>query len=303
MAGAGFKDHFSTVAEAYAQARPEYPDALFDVLAAQVPATAHVWEPGCGSGQATRGLASRFAHVHATDPSAQQIARHWAAPHDPGVPAEAATDRDASGVPPAHGLAHAHPHGHAPTHEAMPAHAANPGEDAPSARVSVAVEPGERTALPDASVQLIAVAQALHWFDRRTFFAECERVLAPGGMLAAWGYGDFLAPEGMEDAVAAFRATIDTHWPPERVLVDGEYADFDWPFPAEAAPRLALETHWTLPHFLRYLASMSAVGRCRAETGEDPVARHAPSLAAAWGDPDEVRAIQWPLFLHLRRKP
>jgi hypothetical protein len=29
---------------------------------------------------------------------------------------------------------------------------------------------------------------------------------------------------------------------------------------------------------------------------------HRPALAVAWGDPDEARTIQWPLFLHLRRK-
>ena len=116
-----FPDHFSGVADAYAAARPEYPDALFDALAAVVPADAKVWEPGCGSGQATRGLAVRFAHVHATDPSTEQVARHWAR-------------EDTSG------------------------------------RVTLAVEPGERTALADGSVGLVAVAQALHWFDRPRFF-------------------------------------------------------------------------------------------------------------------------------------
>ncbi|GAB3098274.1 class I SAM-dependent methyltransferase [Lysobacter terrae] len=247
-----FKDHFSGVADAYAAARPEYPDALFDLIATQIPSNAHVWEPGCGSGQATRGLAARFAHVHAADPSAQQIAQHWA--------------------------------------------------QAGAANVDVAVEPGERTTLADASVQLIAVAQALHWFDRDAFFRECERVLAPGGVLAAWGYGDFLPPEGMVDEVAGFRALIEPYWPPERALVDAQYTDFEWPFPALPAPSLWLEAEWTLPHFLRYLTSMSATARCRAELGEDPVARHAPALAAAWGEPDDARTIRWPLFVHLRRK-
>jgi SAM-dependent methyltransferase len=248
-----FKDHFSGVADAYAAARPEYPDDLFDLIAKHVPGSAKVWEPGCGSGQATRGLAARFAHVHATDPSAQQIAQHWAR----------------SGA----------------------------------TNVSVAVEPGERTALADGSVQLVAVAQALHWFDRVVFFAECQRVLAPGGVLAAWGYGDFMAPEGMVEAVEDFRALIEPYWPPERVLVDAHYAGFPWPFPALPAPALWLEAEWTLPHFLRYLSSMSATARCRADLGEDPVARHAPALAAVWGDADEARTIRWPLFLHLRRKP
>lgn len=252
MSGAQFKDHFSAVAGTYAAARPEYPDALFDALSAVAPPTSRVWEPGCGSGQATRGLAARFAWVHASDPSAQQIAEHWAQAQDP--------------------------------------------------RVELAVEPGERCALADASVQLVAVAQALHWFDREAFFAECERVLAPGGVLAAWGYGDFLAPEGMLEPVAAFRAQIEAHWPPERAQVDAAYADYAWPFPALPAPTLWLEAEWSLPRFLGYLASMSATARCRAATGDDPVARHAPALAAAWGEAGDERTIQWPLFLHLRRK-
>ncbi len=262
-----FKDHFSIVAAAYAAARPEYPDALFDALAALVPRSGNVWEPGCGSGQATRGLAARFAHVHASDPSAQQIAQHWAS-------VESAVGFDAQDI------------------------------QRPSAHhVTLEVVPGESTSLPDASVQLVAVAQALHWFDRDAFFAQCERVLMPGGVLAAWGYPDFIAPAGMDAAVAAFRAQIEPHWPPERAQVDAHYDGYDWPFPALPTPQLRLEAQWSLAHFMRYLSSISASARCLAATGDDPVARHAPALAAAWGDPGDIRTVQWPLFLHLRRKP
>mmetsp|Transcript_2367 Transcript_2367/g.7145 ORF Transcript_2367/g.7145 Transcript_2367/m.7145 type:complete len:208 (+) Transcript_2367:224-847(+) len=46
----------------------------------------------------------------------------------------------------------------------------------------------ESTGLPDSSVDLVTVAQALHWFDQPRAFAEFARVLKPGGVLAAWGY-------------------------------------------------------------------------------------------------------------------
>ncbi|KGM53823.1 hypothetical protein N800_03455 [Lysobacter daejeonensis GH1-9] len=272
-----FKDHFSGIADAYAAARPEYPDALFDAIALHVPATARVWEPGCGSGQATRGLVARFAHVHATDPSARQLAQHWACADDGGLGAATSPGHDVS------------------THPG-PLRSSDP-------RVSLAVEPGERTDLAEASVQLIAVAQALHWFDRPKFFAECQRVLAPGGVLAAWGYPDFVAPEGMLDAVAAFRARIEPYWPPERAQIDARYAGYEWPFPALPTPTLWLESEWSLRHFLRYLSSMSASARCLAATGIDPVAHHAPALAESWGDTADLRTISWPLFLHLRQKP
>jgi SAM-dependent methyltransferase len=249
-----FKDHFSAVADAYADARPEYPDVLYAAVAAVVPSSATVWEPGCGSGQATRGLAARFARVRACDPSARQLARHWAA----GAAGEC---------------------------------------------VDLAVEPGEATGLGDGSVGLVAVAQALHWFDRGRFFAECTRVLAPGGVLAAWGYADFLDPGGMEQEIARYRASIEPYWPAERADIDARYAGYDWPFPVLPAHGLRMEAMWPLDRFLRYLASSSARARCLAATGEDPVERHAAAIAAAWGDPHRVRPIRWPLFLHLCRKP
>src|SRR5687767_8245201 len=37
----------------------------------------------------------------------------------------------------------------------------------------------------DGDVALVAVAQAIHWFDFDRFHAECRRVLMPGGVLAA----------------------------------------------------------------------------------------------------------------------
>ncbi len=72
---APFADHFSAVAADYAAARPDYPDGLFAWIASVAPTRKSVWEAGCGSGQASRGLAAHFDRVYATDPSAAQIAQ------------------------------------------------------------------------------------------------------------------------------------------------------------------------------------------------------------------------------------
>ena len=74
MNAPAFHDPFSAVAAQYAQARPEYPQALFDWIASVVPARELCWEAGCGSGQASRDLARVFERVFATDPSTAQIA-------------------------------------------------------------------------------------------------------------------------------------------------------------------------------------------------------------------------------------
>ena len=251
---AAFKDHFSQVADAYAHWRPTYPDALFEAITTIVPAAASVWEPGCGSGQATRGLSDRFAHVHATEPSAAQIEQHWA-------------------------------------------------RNGQAGNVSLAVESGETTALPERSIDLVAVAQALHWFDRSRFFAECERVLRPGGVLAAWTYQDMVFTGDLEAAADSFRSEIAPYWPSERAEVDAGYAGYAWPFPALPAPSLWLTAEWILPQLLGYLGSLSATARCRAAGGRDPVETHAAAIAQAWGEPSQVRTMRWPLILHLRQKP
>ena len=62
-----FHDHFSGVANRYANFRPHYPAALFDYLTTLVPKNSAVWDCACGNGQATLDLAARFDEVIATD--------------------------------------------------------------------------------------------------------------------------------------------------------------------------------------------------------------------------------------------
>lgn len=249
MNATAFRDHFSAVAAQYAQARPEYPPALFDWIASVVPARDLCWEAGCGSGQASRDLSRVFERVYATDPSAAQIA-------------------NAQGPE----------------------------------NVTFAIERGEACSLGDASADAACVAQALHWFDLPKFFAECGRVLRPGGVLFAWGYQDIEVDADIAGANAALQARIHADWAPERWFIDEAYASFEFPFEAIDPPRFELRAEWTLPRLLGYFSSYSATKLHRERTGEDAVALHADALVAAWGDPRRPRTMRWPLFVHARRK-
>ena len=80
MTAPSFKDHFSAHASAYARYRPRYPEALFAYLASLCPAHDLAWDCATGNGQAARSLAEHFAHVVATDASADQLA--YAAAHE-----------------------------------------------------------------------------------------------------------------------------------------------------------------------------------------------------------------------------
>jgi SAM-dependent methyltransferase len=75
MMASGFKDHFSQGSDRYATYRPTYPPALVEWLADVCGSTGAAWDVGCGTGQLSVLLAQRFKRVHATDASAEQIAK------------------------------------------------------------------------------------------------------------------------------------------------------------------------------------------------------------------------------------
>src|SRR5882672_9881793 len=71
--------------------------------------------------------------------------------------------------------------------------------------------------LGDASVDLVTVAQAAHWFDRPKFYAEVKRVLRPGGVVALWTYGLCVIDPAIDAVVFRFyHGPVGPYWPPER---------------------------------------------------------------------------------------
>lgn len=165
-------------------------------------------------------------------------------------------------------------------------------------RVRYAVEPAERCTLADRSVDLVTVAQALHWFDFGRHFAEVARVLRPGGVYAAWSYGLMRVDPTIDALLAHFEhAVVGPYWPPERRHVDAGYRDIPFPLAPLAAPAFAMRHDWTLAQVLDYLGTWSAVQRHRAATANDPIPALAAELAPAWGDPALARTVEWPLVV------
>lgn len=169
--------------------------------------------------------------------------------------------------------------------------------------VEYRVAPAEASGLADASVDLITVAQALHWFDRPRFYAEARRVLKPGGVLAVWSYGVQTLDDLRVNAHVQhfYREIVGPYWPPERALVESGYRAIEFPFAEIEAPRFAMTASWPLPRLLGYFRSWSATGRYLQAKGEDPVAALAAELAQAWGDPEVKRTVTWPLAVRVGR--
>lgn len=69
----------------------------------------------------------------------------------------------------------------------------------PKNNIEYRVATAEDSGLASASVDLITVFQALHWFDIDKFFAEAQRVLKPQGVLAIVGYHTVLTGNQLID--------------------------------------------------------------------------------------------------------
>lgn len=175
-------------------------------------------------------------------------------------------------------------------------------------RIDYRVATAQDSGLSDAAVDLVTVAQALHWFDLEAFYAEVRRVLKPGGVLAVWTYGVHSVGDADIDArsidniVSDFYSEIvGPYWPPERRHVEAGYRDLPFPFAELEPPAFAMMADWSLTQLLGYLRSWSATGRYIKEVGVDPVIALAERLAPLWGSADTARAIRWPLALRAGR--
>ncbi len=166
----------------------------------------------------------------------------------------------------------------------------------PREHIDYRVEPAEATSLDAASVDLITVGQALHWFDLDRFYAEARRVLRPGGVIVAWCYGYCTVAPDIDALVNMFyRGIVGPFWPPERHHIESGYRRLPFPFAPVLVPTFEMHAEWTADELLAYLGTWSATKRFEAEHGRDPRDEIAESLINAWGSRHGRRRIEWPL--------
>jgi ubiquinone/menaquinone biosynthesis C-methylase UbiE len=249
MSNPTFKDHFSASAASYAEFRPRYPSALFDLVASLPERRGTAWDCATGNGQAAVPLADRFEHVIATDASKEQIA-------------------------------HATPH----------------------PRVSYGVALADESGLEARSVDLVTVAQALHWFPLDRFFAEVRRVAAPGGALAVWCYTRPVLQGELDSLlIRYYSGTCKPYWAPDRALVDEGYRSISLPIDEIEAPPMFIESRQTLAEFGGYVRTWSASVKLAKAIGRDAVVDLESELGPLWGGTDARQLVRWPIVVRAGR--
>jgi len=172
----------------------------------------------------------------------------------------------------------------------------------PHPRVRFAVATAEASGLAEASVDLVCVAQAAHWFNMVAFNRELQRVLRPGGAAVLIAYKLFTSLPAVDALIAeAYHGELAKHWAPERAIIDRDYADLALDLePVTLAPA-AMHANWSAEQLLGYLETWSGIRALNRADGRDVVAEWAPAIKAAWGT--GTRPVTWPLILKAGRKP
>lgn len=169
-------------------------------------------------------------------------------------------------------------------------------------RIRYTVATAEASTLNDASVDLVTVAQALHWLNRPSFYAEAKRVLKPDGILAVFGYNWFyISPEIDALVDEQLLQPAAPYWLPHNQLLWDGYRTVEFPFDELTPPRLAIHVRWNLEQVLAYYLTWSGPRAAIRALGNAFVLRAQELLRDAWGDPSEPRHVVTPLEVRIGR--
>lgn len=145
---------------------------------------------------------------------------------------------------------------------------------------------GETIGVKDQSIDLVTVAQALHWIQVDKFYAEVNRILKPGGVLAVIGYHFTCAyeteisrtepnperPESLRGALNKIYRNTGPYWAYERQFVDSGYRDI--PGPSQLSDMVRQDNHFiqiqaSLQDWMGYVTTWSGYQTLRKKEGDE----------------------------------
>ena len=166
-------------------------------------------------------------------------------------------------------------------------------------RIAYRVAPAENSGINSGAIDLITIAQALHWFDLDRFYPEAKQVLKPPGLIAAWA-SNLLSISPAINAIVNhyYSNVVGSFWPAERELVE-KFDQLPFPFSEIRTPSFEIRTDWNLDQLVGYLRTWSATQGFITANKYDPLESIVEELRSAWDVPVQRRQIVWPLTLRV----
>lgn len=171
----------------------------------------------------------------------------------------------------------------------------------------------EQLVAPESSVDLVTVAQALHWFDLPTFYSNVKHVLKkPDGVFAAWCYTNPEINAAVDEVFRRFyEEKLGPYWDKARRLVEGGYKEIEFPFEkivdesteSQTFPvRFVTEREMGIEEFLTYLRSSSAYQTAKDKGVELLTAEMEGEFVGSWKeDGEEKKVVRFPIYLLIGR--
>ena len=131
-------------------------------------------------------------------------------------------------------------------------------------KISFFVSPSETLPLDSETTSLITVATAIHWFNIEAFFAECNRILKPNGVLAVFLY-DLPTVTQSVNSLKEFQETLNDmykflrpHFAKEFEIYEQKYKSLKPPFKEiERDILFKNEVNWKVDNLLNFIESLS----------------------------------------------
>ncbi|KZV22439.1 hypothetical protein F511_19554 [Dorcoceras hygrometricum] len=161
---------------------------------------------------------------------------------------------------------------------------------------------------PQSSVDLVTIAQAMHWFDLPSFYKQVRWILKkPNGVIAAWCY---TTPEVNPSVDLVFqrfyRVDAGPYWEPPRKLVDQKYETIEFPFEAvdglenNGPFRFDTEKLMDFEAFLVYLRSWSAYQTAKEKGVELLKDEFVKDFKRAWSEDGKMeKIVTFPVYLRI----
>lgn len=167
--------------------------------------------------------------------------------------------------------------------------------------ITYKVEQAEASSFETASVDLVVVAQAVHWFNFSSFYQEVARVVKPGGIAALVGYGLLKTNTALDNIISKLYGEIlGDCWDTERRYLDEAYKTIPFPFEELEAPHFKITADWSLEELTGYLNTWSAAKHFEKAHGQNPIALVARELRQNWGEEKKIE-ITFGLLLRIGR--
>ena len=164
----------------------------------------------------------------------------------------------------------------------------------------------EKKVAAESSVNLVTIAQAMHWFDLPVFYQQVKWVLKkPHGVIAAWCYTTPEVNDSMNRILQRFYEN--PYWDPQRKLVDDKYIGINFPFePVDGADstgpfEFANERLMGLEDYFTYLRSWSAYQKAKEKGVELLSEDVVEDFKRAWSEDGNngQKLVRFPVYLRI----